>query len=82
MEYTQRTYALPADALLKFEQAVGPEQRSQIVAFLIQEWLVDRERHALRQALAEGLADMAGVYRDIEQEFNAADEELHRAVDY
>ena len=82
MEYTKRTYALPADALRKFEQVVQPGQRSGLVASLIQEWLADRERQALRQSLAEGLEDMADIYREIEQEFNAIDEELHRAVEY
>lgn len=80
MEYTKRTCALPVNALKKFEQAVQPGQRSGLVASLIQEWLTDRERQALRQSLSEGLADMADIYREIEQEFNASDEELHRAI--
>ncbi len=82
MKLLKRTYALPPDTLEKFERTVDAGKRSAVVAELIREYLAEREREALRRDIIEGCEDMAEIYLEIEREFNAADEELHRAVEY
>ena len=78
---TKRTYALPTEMLSRFEAAVAPGKRSAVLAEIMGEWLAERDRETLRRDIAAGCEAMADVYREIEQEFNAADEELHRAVE-
>lgn len=82
MTAIKRTYVLPTETLEEFERRVAPRQRSAVITSLIKGWLEEQERQRLRQAITEGLADMAEVYAEIEQDFHAADEELHRAVLY
>ncbi len=78
---TKRTYTLPAEVVSRFEATVAPGKRSAALAKMMGEWLDEQDRDALRRDIAAGCEAMADVYREIEQEFNAADEELHRAVE-
>ncbi len=82
MTATKRTYVLPKETLEEFERNVAPRQRSAVITSLLKGWLEEQQRQKLRQALAEGLEDMADVYAEVEQDFHAADEELHRAIPY
>ena len=82
MRLTKRTYTLPPETLDRFEQAVEPGRRSALIAGLIQEWLDEREREALRRDIEEGCREMAEVYLEIEREWHPLDEELWRAIDY
>ena len=81
MKLRKRTYALPPATLDRSEKTVAPGKRSTTIAEMMHAWLEEREREALRRNIVEGCAAMADIYREIEQEFNAADEELHRAVE-
>ena len=44
----KRTYAIPTVTLKRFEQEIAPGQRSDKVAELIEAWICEREREALR----------------------------------
>lgn len=82
MKQLKRTYALPESTVSRFEQAVGPGRRSGTIAELIDEYLEERQREALRRDLDEGCKAMWDEYLQVEREFRSADEELHRAVEY
>jgi len=78
----KRTYVLPRETLEEFERSVAPRQRSAVITSLLKGWLEEQQRQKLRQAITEGLEDMAEVYLDIELDFHTTDEELHRAILY
>ena len=48
MKLAKRTYALPPDTVSKFEAAVRPGQRSAKIAELIETWMQEQAREALR----------------------------------
>jgi oligoendopeptidase F len=80
MQTLKRTYALPPETVIRFEEVVESGQRSAIVATLLDQWIKEKEREALQQRIIESCADMADEYQEIEREFLAIDEELHRAL--
>jgi hypothetical protein len=80
MKLQKRTYALPPRTLKRFEEIVTSGKRSSVVAELIDTWVEEREREALRQEIIRGCQDMADIYTEIEREFHPADEALHRAT--
>jgi len=45
---------------------------------LIGDWLEEREREALRRESIEGCREMAGIYREIDREWNSASDEAWR----
>lgn len=75
----KRTYVLPDDTATKFEQIVLAGERSKIVATLIQDWMAEKRRQELREAVIEGCREMTEVYRDMAAEWNPVDEEAWRA---
>ena len=79
MQTQKRTYALPAETIQEFEQAVASGQRSTTLALLIEEWLEKRRDQALRQNIIEGCREMWDVYVDTEAEFHPLEEEVARA---
>jgi metal-responsive CopG/Arc/MetJ family transcriptional regulator len=81
MKLLKRTYALPPDALEKFEQAVDAGKRSAVIAELIREYLAEREREALRRDIIEGCEDMAEIYLEMEREWHPLEEEVARAFE-
>ena len=81
MSHTKRTYALPAQIMTRFEHAVPAGERSRLVGKLLQDWLDDRERKALRADLAEGCRAMADIHLETEKEFHPLEEEVHRGVE-
>jgi hypothetical protein len=81
MEQLKRTYTLPADTLLQFEQVVVPGRRSATIDMLLREWLDRQRRERLRQEIIEGCRAMADVYLTIEREYHPLEEEVHRVLD-
>lgn len=81
METEKRTYALPAQTLKRFEQEIAPGKRSAKVAELIETWIREREREALRQDIIEGCREMGEIYLEMAQEWEPLEEEVARAFD-
>jgi hypothetical protein len=80
MKRQNRTYALPADTLDRFERAVERGRRSAVVGELIRGWLQDGEKEHLRQQIIEGCRDMADVDRVTEREWHPLAEEAWSAL--
>ncbi len=78
MEKAKRTYALPEQTLKRFEREVAPGKRSAKVAELIEGWIREREREALRQNVIEGCREMNEIYLQVAKEWEGADDELWR----
>jgi len=78
MKLAKRTYSLPPDLLQRFEARLAPGERSGFVAKLMKEWLDRRERDELRRQVIEGCKEMAGLYREVDREWNRASEEVWR----
>ena len=76
---TKRTYALPAQTVSLFEQAVQPRQRRAVINQVLSEWLEHRRREQLRQELREGCQAMAEIYLEAEQAWHPLEEEVHCA---
>jgi hypothetical protein len=81
MERVKRTYALPNGLLARFEGEVPPGRRSAKIAELIEAWVEEREREALRKAVIEGCRDMAEVDGETLKEWEAADDELWQSIE-
>jgi hypothetical protein len=81
MELAKRTYALPAETLKRFEQHIPPGKRSAKVAELIEDWIRQREREALRQNIIEGCQEMWDVYLQTAREWEPLDREADRVLD-
>ena len=81
METAKRTYALPAQTLKRFEREIAPGKRSAKVAELIEAWMREREREALRQDIIEGCREMWDVYMETAKEWEPLDREVDRALD-
>ena len=73
-----RTYTLPPDLLLKFEQRLPPGERSSSLARIMEAWLADREREELRQLVVEGCHAMKDDYEEIEREWAPAADQVWR----
>ena len=80
MRLTKRTYALPPEILVEFEQTVEPGRRSQVVADILNRWLEQRKQEKLRMEVIEGCQAMAEVYLELEQEYHTLEEEATRAL--
>lgn len=81
MKLAKRTYARPTETLKRFEQEIAPGKRSAKVAELIENWIRERERQALRQNIIEGCREMWDVYRETAQEWEPLDREVDRVLD-
>lgn len=81
MAHTKRTYALPHRILTSFESLVPPGDRSRVVGELLQNWLDEKEKAAMRSAVIEGCREMAEISLELEREFHPLEEEVHRALD-
>jgi len=79
MQTQKRTYALPAETIQEFEQAVASGQRSTTLARLIEDWLEKRREEALRQNIIEGCREMWDINVEVEREFHPLEEEVARA---
>lgn len=75
-----RTYALPPEALLQFEREVPAEERSSVIAALLERWLARRRSEALRDEIVEGCCEMATEYLRLEEEFHPLEEEVEREL--
>src|SRR5437762_3137273 len=81
MRLAKRTYVLPPETVEDFERAVGPGERSAMIARLVQGWLESRRRDQLRRAIIEGCRDLADIYREIEREYHPLEEEVQYALE-
>jgi hypothetical protein len=81
MKSLKRTYALPSQTLAKFEHAVAPGKRSTLVASLMEEWLAEQEREALRRDIVAGCEDMWDIYLTLEKEWHPLEEEVACALE-
>lgn len=82
MKLQKRTYSLPPQTVERFEQVVDTGRRSAVLVELIEGYLEDRRREALRRDLEEGCRDMWDIYLNTAKEWEAADDELHRSIKY
>ena len=81
MNQSKRTYALPSETLRRFEREVAPGKRSAKVAELIESWIRERERDALRSDIIEGCREMGEIYLAMAHEWEPLEEEVARALD-
>jgi hypothetical protein len=76
MGLLKRTYALPPETVMSFERNVPKGKRSVLLAALMREWLQERERVRLRQAIVRGCQEMGAEYLAMEGEFHPIEEEV------
>ena len=76
MGTAKRTYALPNDVLERFEGAIAPGKRSAKIAELIDAYIQERNREALRESIAEGCREMWDIYIDTAKEWEPLDKEI------
>jgi len=81
MTLMKRTYALPAETLAQFEQAVVTGKRSAVISNLLREWLDQQRRESLRREIIEGCQAMADVYLELEQAYHPLEAEVQHALD-
>ena len=81
MATAKRTYALPFKTLKRFENEIAPGKRSAKVAELIEGWIREREREALRLNIIDGCREMWDVYLDSAHEWEPLDKEADHALD-
>ncbi len=75
MKLIKRTYSLPSDTIERFERRVGPGKRSAALKRIMEEWISEQERAALRSQIIEGCRDMSDDYLGMERDFHALEEE-------
>ena len=81
MKLAKRTYVLPPETVSRFEAEIAPGQRSAKVAELIEDWIREREREALRRDIIEGCREMNAILLETAKEWEGADDELWRRLD-
>ena len=82
MNGARRTYALPHETLRRFELEIAPGKRSTKVAELVENWILEREREAIRKDIIEGCADMWDVRLEMAKEWEPLEEEVDRVLDW
>ena len=80
MKSLKRTYALPEETIIRFEQKVGAGKRSAVLAELMENWLGQTQRQKLREEIIQGCREMADVYLEVEREYHPLEEEIHRGL--
>jgi metal-responsive CopG/Arc/MetJ family transcriptional regulator len=78
MSLIKRTFVLPSETLQEFEQVVSPEERNKVIAEALRDWL---DKQKLREAIIEGLHDMADLLLEIEAEYHPLEEEAYYALE-
>ncbi len=76
MKLAKRTYTLPSDLVQRLEARLAPGDRSRFVAKLIQNWLEERDREALRTEVIAGCREMGAVYQAVDQDWTSASDEV------
>jgi hypothetical protein len=79
-QVTKRTYTLPGATVDAFERVVPAGQRSRRLAEVLDEWISEQQRTALREAVITGCLDMADVLRETEAEYHPLEEEVDRVI--
>ena len=77
---SKRTYTLPPEVVLQFDEVVPSGKRSSVVARLMREWLERRRREHVRKDIIAGCQDMAGEYLQIENEYHSLEAEVEREL--
>ena len=72
---------MPEHLVRRFEQHLRPGERSRFIAQLIEGCLAERERQKLRQRVIEGCREMGDLYREIDQVWNPAADEVWRELE-
>ena len=80
MRLTKRTYSLPGETVERFEAHIAPGRRSALVAELMDSWIRERDRIALRSDVVEGCKAMAQLNQATVLEWEAADDALWRTI--
>jgi len=78
MNLIKRTYTLPEEVIIPFEEAVNRGGRSALLASLIHEWLEKRRLAELRSRVIEGCREMGAEYLEQERAYHRAEEEANR----
>jgi metal-responsive CopG/Arc/MetJ family transcriptional regulator len=78
MGLLKRTYSLPEEVLLPFEESVGKGDRSAFLAGLMRAWLDEQRRRKLRREVVAGCREMAAEYLDQERAYHSLEEEAER----
>jgi hypothetical protein len=83
MILVDKNFQLPKEILDAFELEVDErEKQGELVASLIEKWLDEQARAALKAQVIEGCKYMSETALEVERDFNPMDEELHRAIEY
>lgn len=77
----RRTYSFPPDTLDWFERVVRRGKRASVIAGLLSEWLLNKQRDRMRRGVVAGCRAMADVYLETEREFHPLEEEVQRALE-
>jgi hypothetical protein len=80
LKLLKRTYSLPPDTLAAFEARIAPGRRSALIAELVESWIKEREREALRQNIEEGLREMWDVYEETARDWEPLEAEVDRLL--
>ena len=75
---SKRTYTLPPEVALQFDDVVPAGKRSSVVARLMRGWLEQRRQEQLRKEIIAGCQEMKEEYLKIEEEFHPLEAELER----
>jgi hypothetical protein len=82
MQNVKRTYALPEGTINRFEREVDAGRRSGVVADLIEQFLEEKRKEALRRDIEEGCREMNEIYKEVQREFETIDMETLRGIEY
>ncbi len=82
MRLAKRTYSLPPKTIERFESEVDSGRRSTVIAELIDKYLENKKREALRKDIEEGCKEMWDLYREINKEWEPTDDAIHRSIEY
>ena len=80
MKLAKRTYSLPPKTIERFETEVDSGRRSTVIAELIDKYLENKKREALRKDIEEGCREMWDIYRETAREWAPLDAEADRAL--
>jgi metal-responsive CopG/Arc/MetJ family transcriptional regulator len=77
MRLYKRTYSIEENILKAFENAVQSGNRSVVVTDLLRDYLAEKEREEIRQALITGLPEMSDLYLEESKAWYPLEEEVY-----
>ena len=78
MRLQKRTYSLRPETVERLERAVAAGKRSTLIDQLVDSWLDEQEREALRADIAEECREMWDVHLEMEKQYHPLEEEVAR----